>query len=214
MNSHKKYLLILPIALLSFTSARSQTIAQLAEQLSLDVQKLTELKTILNDMYTDYEVIDKGYTEIKNIAAGNFNLHKTFLDGLLLVSPAVRDDPRIMDILNAEYSIVSEYKAANSRFGADGHFTPSELSYLSDTYNTLIRQSGKSVDELTMVITNDHLRLSDAQRLRAIDRVYAGILRQLSFLRRFNNDISVQAMQRAKAAGDIGTLKSLYGITQ
>src|SRR5258706_6035815 len=114
MIFNKKHLLILPITLLSFANARSQTIAQLVEQLSLDVQKLTQLKTILSDMYKDYEVIDKGYTDIRNIAAGNFNLHKAFLDGLLLVSPAVRDYPRIINILNAEYSFVTEYQAANS----------------------------------------------------------------------------------------------------
>lgn len=214
MSINKKFLLILPIAMLPFTNARSQTIAQLAEQLSLDVQKLTQLKTILNDMYKDYEIIDKGYTDIKNIAEGNYNLHKAFLDGLLLVSPAVRDYPRITDILNTEYSIVSEYEAANNRFRADPHFTSSEISYLNDTYNALMQRSGKSIDELTMTITNDQLRLSDAQRLQAIDRVYVEITGQLSFLRRFNNNISIQAIQRAKAAVDIGALKILYGITQ
>jgi hypothetical protein len=214
MITHKKYLLILPITLLSFANARSQTIAQLVEQLSLDVQKLTQLKTILSDMYKDYEVIDKGYTDIRNIAAGNFNLHKAFLDGLLLVSPAVRDYPRIIDILNAEYSIVTEYQAANNRFRADPHFTLSELNYLSDTYNALFQRSLKSIDELTMVTTDDQLRMSDSQRLQAIDRVYSEITAQLGFLRHFNNNTTIQAIQRAKAANDIGTLKSIYGITQ
>jgi len=214
MIFHKKHLLILTITLLSFANARSQTIAQLVEQLSLDVQKLTELKTILSDMYNDYEVINKGYTDIKNIAAGNFNLHKVYLDGLLLVSPAVRDYPRIADIVNAEYSIVSEYKSASNRFRADPHFTPSEGNYLSNTYDALFQRSLKSIDELTMVTTDDQLRLSDAQRLQAIDRVYSEITGQLGFLRHLNNNTAIQAIQRAKAAGDIATLKSIYGITQ
>lgn len=214
MILHKKHLLILPIALLSFTNVRSQTIAQLIEQLSLDVQKLTQLKTILNDMYKDYEVIDKGYTDIRNIAEGNFNLHKAFLDALLLVSPAVKDYPRLIDILNAEYSIVSESQAANNRFRADPHFTLPETSSISDTYNALIQRSLKSIDELTMVTTDNQLRMSDSQRLQAIDRVYSEITAQLGSLRHFNNNTAIQAIQRAKAANDIGTLKSIYGITQ
>jgi hypothetical protein len=212
MSFPKKYLFLLSITLLSFANARSQTIAQLVEQLSLDVQKLTQLKTILSDMYKDYEVIDKGYTDIKNIAAGNFNLHKAFLDGLLLVSPAVRDYPRITDILDAEFNIVSEYKSASDRFRADGHFTVQELNYINDTYNSLFQKSLKGIDELTMVITDGQLRTSDAQRLEAIDRVYLDITGQLSYLRRFNNNTSIQAIQRLKAVNDMGTLKTIYGI--
>ena len=45
-------------------------------------------------MYTAYQLIDKGYTDVKNIVEGNFNLHHTFLDALLAVSPAVQDYSR------------------------------------------------------------------------------------------------------------------------
>jgi hypothetical protein len=78
----KKYCLALLALMLSVSYAQSQTIGQLLEQLSLDVQKLSELKTILQDMYTDYAIVNKGYTDIRNIAKGNFKLHQLFLDGL------------------------------------------------------------------------------------------------------------------------------------
>ena len=78
----KKYSVALLVFMLGVGNARSQTIGQLLEQLSLDVQKLSELKTILNDLYTDYAIVNKGYTDIRNIAEGNFKLHQLFLDGL------------------------------------------------------------------------------------------------------------------------------------
>ncbi len=212
MTIYKKCCLVLPL-LLGLSSVRAQSITQLIEQLALDVQKLSELKSILSDMYKDYEVVNKGYADIKNIAEGNFNLHKVFLDGLLLVSPAVRGYPRIVDILNAEYSIVSEYRAASNRWHADGHFTVSELNYISDLYSTLFQRSLQCIDELTMVITADQLRMSDAQRLQAIDGVYSEISSQLRFLRQFNKATSLQAIQRLKEANDIETLKTIYGIT-
>jgi hypothetical protein len=64
-----------------------------------------------------------------------------------------------------------------------------------------------------MVITANQLRMSDAERLRAIDRVYTDITGQLGLLRTFNNNTSVQAIQRAREANDVSTLKSIYGIT-
>jgi len=209
----KKYVVALVVLALSAGNARSQTIGQLLEQLSLDVQKLSELKTILNDMYTDYAIVNKGYTDIKNIAEGNFNLHKLFLDGLLLVSPAVRNYPRVPAIIDAEYSIVSEYKAATTRAVAGGHFTPEELTYLGNTYSLLFQRSEQCIESLTMVMTDNQLRLSDDGRIQTIDRIYADITGQLRFLRQFDNAVSLQAIQRLKAAGDVSTLQKIYGIT-
>jgi len=77
--------------LLLFTIGASQAKAQSTDmvQLILDIEKLTQLKGILTDMKTGYNIIDGGYNQVKSIAKGNFNLHQTFLNGLLAVNPAV-----------------------------------------------------------------------------------------------------------------------------
>src|SRR5580692_4840082 len=99
------------IALLLCTTSRAQSIPDLITELMLDEQKLTELKDILKDMYQGYEIVDKGYTNIKQIAEGNFYLHKSYLDALLAISPAVASDPRVGQIVNTEYAIVAEAQA-------------------------------------------------------------------------------------------------------
>jgi len=214
MSPYKKYGIVLVLGLsLSMGSVRAQSVTQLLTQLSLDVQKLSELKTILNDMYKSYTIVDKGFTDIKNIAQGNFNLHKAFLDGLLAVSPAVSSYYKVAGIVNMEISIVSEYKAAYRQWVSNGHFSVAELNYISQVYAGLFSQSLHNLDALTMVITADQLRMSDAERLGAIDGVYLDITGQLGSLRSFNNGLSVQAVQRAKEQNDINTLKSLYGLS-
>ena len=207
----KKYWMALLLLMLGVSPARSQTIGQLLEQLSLDVQKLSELKTILQDMYTDYAIVNKGYTDIRNIAEDNFKLHQLFLDALLVVSPAVRNYPRVQSIIEAEYQIVSEYKTATARAAA-GHFTPEEVSYLGTTYDRLFQRSKQCIESLTMVMTDNQLRLSDDGRIQTIDRIYEDITGQLRFLRQFDNAVSLQAIQRLKAAGDVSTLQKIYGI--
>jgi uncharacterized protein (UPF0297 family) len=213
MKINRKYVIMSGIVLfLSCGNVRAQSIAQLIEQLVLDTEKLTELKAILQDMYKSYEILDKGYSDIRDIVQGNFNMHKIFLDGLLAVSPAVRNYSRVVDIINTEYTIVSEYKANYGRFVAGGHFTVQELDYINKLYSALFNKSLNCVNELVMVLTADQLRMSDAERLRSIDRVYSDITGQLRVLRTFSNSTSLQAIQRAREAGDIGTLKSIYGI--
>jgi hypothetical protein len=204
--------LVLLVMLANPEKVKAQTIPQLIEQLVMDKEKLAELKTILQDMYKSYQIINRGYTDIKNIVQDNFNLHKAYLDGLLAVSPTVRNYSRVAGIINTEASIVSEYKAAYNRAVAGGHFTAGELSYMSNVYARVFARSLNCLDELTMVVTAGELRMSDADRLQAIDGIYTDITGQLSLLRNFSNGSSIQDMQRVREAGDIGTLKTIYGI--
>lgn len=188
--------------------------AQSAElqQLLLDIEKLSQFKSILKDMYKGYEVLSNGYQTIKNISQGNFNLHQVFLDGLLLVSPAVENYKRIPDIVNSQLVIVKEYKAAFALYKQDKHFLPDEIIYLGQVYGNLFKQSLSNLNELIMVITANQARMSDAERISTIDRIYGEMEDKLSFLRYFNNHTTMLAVQRAKEQNDAGTLQNIYGI--
>src|SRR4051812_4125515 len=92
-------MIILCVPLL-FASTQSKAQEQEIQQLLLDVEKLAQLKNILTDLKKGYEILSGGYQTIKNISEGNFNLHQTFLDGLLQVSPVVRNYKRVADIIS------------------------------------------------------------------------------------------------------------------
>lgn len=206
-----KVLAILFISVISSVSeSRAQTVIQLTEQLALDYQKLSELKSILQDMYDAYKVMDKGLSDVKEIVNGNFNLHEAFLDGLLAVSPAVKGYARVADIVTAEYTIVSEYTAGFSKVKSSGHFSADEITYIGNVYSNLLSRSTAYVNQLITLITSNQLRMGDAERLAGIDRVYNGITSELVFLRRFNGATSIQDVQRAKQSADLGVLNSLY----
>jgi hypothetical protein len=205
------FFLVLLVASFHTLICRAQSTGDLVEQLVLDFQKLQDLKAILQDMYTSYKILNEGYTRIKDIAKGQFNLHKAFLDGLLAVSPVVRNYYRVGEIIQAEYDLVREYKASSGRAHNSGVFSDAELGYIDGIYATLFKRSLRSIDELTMVLTDDEMRMSDAQRLTAIDRVYGEINGQLRSVRLLNNETSLQVVQREKAINDIKTLKQVYG---
>jgi hypothetical protein len=192
--------------------SQAQSVADCIEQLVLDYQKLAGLKSILQQMYQGYEVLTKGYNAVKDVSQGNFNLHAAFLDGLMVVSPAVRKYPRVSDIINDQANLVSEYKAAATVFRRDQHFSPDEISYMLDVYNHLISGSLKNLDDLAMIMTDSKLRMNDAERLTVIDRIFTDSHSQLSFLRRFNDQAYKTALQRSMDANDRHTLKTLYGI--
>ena len=181
------------------------------QQLLLNVEKLSQFKAILQNMYDGYKVLHKGYTTIKDISEGNFSLHKTFLDALLEVSPAVRKYKRISDIISYQVRLVKEYKTAFDEFKAGNVFTPEELEYLSKVYANLFKESRESLDELMVVITSGTLRMSDDERLQAIDRIYVSVEDQFTFLKEFNGNTAMLLLQRKSEKADINLSKKLRG---
>lgn len=186
--------------------------SQEAQQLLLNVEKLAQLKSILKNMYNGYEVLTKGYTTIKDISQGNFKLHENFLNGLLEVSPAVRKYKRVADIINCQQKIMQEYRRAFNFFKESRRFSAEEVNYLENVYNRLFQQSLKNLDELAMVITSGSLRMSDDERLQAIDRIFADVEDKLTFLRSFNNSTRLLAIQRMQEQSEVDLLKQLHDI--
>jgi len=192
------------------TSVQAQTLE--VEQLLLNVEKLKQYKEILSDMKKGYDIVSKGYTTIKELSEGNFTLHKVFLDGLMEVSPAVRKYRRIKDIVKDQLLLVQMYKRAFTRFKRNGYFNPDELRYINRVYDRLFRQSLDNLDQLLMVVTAGKLRMSDAERLDAIDRIYADMQDKLKFLQHFNDHTALLALQRAKEKKEAVTLRQIYGL--
>ncbi len=209
----KKIIVIIVLCLSGvFSSIKTMAQVQELEQLALDIEKLLQFKQILSDLKKGYQILSGGYNTIKNLSEGNFNLHKTFLDGLMAVSPAVKKYKKIGDIIDFQLQLVKEYKKAFNRFKQDGNFNPGEIDYVGKVYGKLFDESLKNLDALLIIVTADKLRMSDDERLTAIDGIYDEMQNKLSFLRYFNNNTTVLAVQRAKEKNDVNSIRSVYGI--
>jgi DNA repair ATPase RecN len=207
-----KRIIVLIIVLMVGIREKSNAQVYELERLILDIEKLSQLKSILSDLYKGYEILKTGYTTIKDISEGNFNLHKAFLDGLLAVSPVVQKYERVADIIDLQTRIVKEYKAALNRYRQNVHFNPDELEYIGNIYSNLVDKSVKNLENLISVLTAGELRMNDAQRLKSIDGIYADTKDQFLFLRHFDNSTDLLAMNRSNEANDIQTLRNLHGI--
>ena len=187
--------------------------AQSAElqQLILNLEKLAQLKGILDNMKKGYDIVSRGYERIKDISEGNFNLHQVFLDGLLAVNPELRKYRRVADIIAYQKNILSEYRSAFNGFKSSGQFTAREVEDLSRVYSRLFDRSLQNLDELSMVLTSGKLRMSDDERIEAIDRLYDDMLELLSVLRRFNRKTALLERQRYQQQQNLDALRKLNG---
>jgi DNA repair ATPase RecN len=200
--------LLLPLLIPVSVRAQEQEI----KQLLLDIEKLRELKVILQNMKKGYDILEKGYTAIKDISKGSFDIHKTFLDGLLAVSPTVQKYKRIADIIDYQVRIVKEYTSAYNQFKQDGNFTPEEIGYMGEVYRRLSDLCLKNLDDLSVVITSGKLRMSDDERLSAIDEIFTEIQEEWGFLKHFNNSAKLLALARAKEQQQIDASRKILGL--
>lgn len=206
MNKIKILAISLLVGLSSLAKAQSTEV----QQLLLNVEKLSQMKNILSDMKKGFTVLSTGYNSVKNIAQGNFSLHEVFLDGLMLVSPEVKKYHKVADIITYQGNILSEYKSAYKRFNGSGSFSLSELDYLAKVYKKLFDESLQNLDRLLMVVTSSKLRMSDDERLEAIDRIYEDTIDKLTFLRSFNRETGMLNIQRKREKADLHGLGNYY----
>ncbi|MEJ2881500.1 TerB family tellurite resistance protein [Pedobacter sp. GR22-6] len=191
-----------------FLAARAQSTE--VQQLLLNVEKLSQMKNILSDMKKGYEIVSGGYQTVKNIAQGNFSLHEVFLDAMMLVSPEVKKYRKVSAIIAYQSDLVSEYKSAFKRFKTSDLFSITELDYLGRVYAELFKQSLENLDQLAMVITAGKLRMSDDERLKSIDRIYAEVEDKLVFLRDFNAKAASLCLARENQRTDLKHRANFY----
>jgi DNA repair ATPase RecN len=208
----KKLGLFFVLFLLLCSSFKAQSQSQEIQQLILNIEKLSQFKKILSDMKKGYEILSGGYKTVKDLSQGNFSLHKTFLDALMQVSPAVKNYKRIRDIAEYQLLLNKESKTSLNRFVKSGSFTDQEIRYFEKTYSNISKESLRNLDELITIVTADKLRMSDDERLEAIDRIYLEMQDKVLFLRNFNASANILALQRVKEKNDVRVMQGSYQI--
>ncbi|MCX2680990.1 TerB family tellurite resistance protein [Galbibacter sp. EGI 63066] len=206
----KRFVLSTIIALTCLCHQPARAQAQELEQLMLNIKKLDQLRKILQNMYDGYRILADGYTRVKDIAEGDFNLHDVFLDGLLAVNPDVKNYRKAAGTIRLQREILSRYQSAYRRFTASGHFSAAELQYLQKVYADLFDLGLRNLDELVSVVTAGPLRMNDAQRLEAIDRIHGETLQMLTFLQGFNGRTATVALERERGQGYLEEASQLY----
>jgi hypothetical protein len=206
----KKLLIVMLLTLA--VPARSHAQTQEVTQLILNLEKLRQLRKTLQELKKGYDILFEGYTKIRDVSRGNFKLHEAFLDGLLQISPAVKNYGRIKDIVQMQLAIVAECRAAPGQLAGSGAFSAKELDYLSKVYSELSAGSLKNLDALLDIVTAKKLRASDDERLSMIDAIHKDLSEQLVFLRHLNSNNSVLAAQRKDEKSSLQTTENIYDI--
>jgi hypothetical protein len=200
------------IVLVLFCSVFSFGQSQEIQQLVLDIEKLAQLKAMYSSMLQGYNTLRNGYGEVINIKKADFNLHKTNLDALLLVSSPVKRYSKINSIIANQALLSAEYKEASKQYFSSGLLTQGELTSLQTSAKDCIGRSLKLIDELLLVVTPGSLRMNDEERISAIDRIDKDMYSRLTSIRKLIGDNRQLVILRRQSKMDIEAMRQLQGL--
>ncbi len=152
--------------------------------------------------------------EIRDWVEKQRKLYDNYFQELRKVKVALANYHRVKEIIQRQLQIINEYRAAWALFRQDKNFTPEELDYMLKTYNGMLNESLKSIDQLFLVINSFTTTMSDAKRMEITNTVSDNLQQQIVDLKTFNNQNKLVSFQRASEKGEIEYVKRLYGLSR
>jgi hypothetical protein len=99
-------------------------------------------------------------------------------------------------IIKVEAALVGQARGAAGKFKKSGNFSQQELDAMAAMFDQLKSQSLQRLDELSIVLTGGKLRMSDAERMGAIDRIHTLATADLTWMN--NYSISMDNLNQAR----------------
>jgi hypothetical protein len=203
---------ILVICLVCATAILGKGQTTEIQQLQLNIEKLAQMKLMLAQMKEGYKLLETGYNSLRNGAKGNFDLHQGYLNGLLAISPTVRNSPEVEQALHNYAAAKNEYELALRKFSSCGLFNAGELYGLKAGWDRLWARMATDKKAMDMVLTNGALRMNDAERVNLLTTVNASSIALLADTRRLLMDYERLMAMRSQRKKDIEAFKRLRGI--
>ena len=195
--AHAQFAVTIPIA-------EGQATKQATHQGFLTV--LRELGNTIVKKGTDTQAI------IKTMTDQTAQLHEEWYASLLSVNSVVRDYRRVQTIWTYQSRILNLYTQNMTRLRQNPYLTPAQLQGMVKGYTVLLADNVGLLDDLTTILTPDAAKMTDAQRLKFINRISDKVVHQYELVAYFTKRNQAIAAQQTQAALDQQLIKRLYGL--
>ncbi|WP_162903236.1 hypothetical protein [Taibaiella koreensis] len=211
----KKIVLLLLLSVMAFAS-QAQTFSewffQKKTQKKYLLAQIAALQVYIGYLEKGYKIADKGLSTISDIKNGDFSLHSLYFNSLKAVNPAVRQYPRVGDIIDLQSAISREVNRSRDAVADAGVYTPFEQDYIKGVYERLQKDCDQTITDLEMVTTPGKLEMKDDERIRRIDKLFADSQSQYGFIKSYSASLSGMTMQKRSGLRSLSQLNNYYGI--
>ncbi len=186
----------------------SEWFSQKKTQKKYLLKQIAALQIYIGYARQGYDIASTGLGVVRDITSGEFNLHNVFITGLKQVSPAIRDDARIIEIIALQVSIIKAFRAVKN----SNSFSSDQLLYVYEVADGVISECYTDLEELLLVITSGKLEMTDDERLGRLNGIYERILDKSAFTQKFCGDAALLIRQKEIEQNTIQNLRRFYEI--
>ncbi len=204
-------ILLLLIQTATASTTRAQTwdewFHQKKTQLDYLAKQIAELQAYGGFLKQGYAISQHGLGAVKNWTGSEFALHSDYYHSLKEVSPAIKNNPRAMDIAAYASAIRNSFVQLNTK-----GMSAESLAYTNLVKGKVLEECGADLGELELVMTSGSMQISDSERIKRLDKIYADTKDLYGFIRSFINQVQTLLLQRSQEEQNIQTLKKYHGI--
>jgi hypothetical protein len=169
--------------------------------------------TILKDLGNT--VVKKGNDTqaiIKTLEDQTVQLHDEWYTSLLKINSVVTNYQQVKKIWSYQNRTLDLYTQNIGQLRANPYLTPTQIQGMVKGYTVLLAENVGLLDDLTTILTPGTAKMTDAQRLKFINKISDKVTHQYQLVSYFTRRNQAIASQQSQAARDTQTLKKLYGL--
>lgn len=174
-------------------------------------QQIAALKIYTGYLEKGYKIVQGGLNTISAVKSGHLRLDQAFFEGLEAVNPKVKNYSLVADIVRLNIQAVKLSKKAIREARGSGRFAGDELNYADKVLGRTLDDCGQLTEELTDILSPAKLQLSDDERIKRIDGIYAGMQEHYRFITAFYGDLQELRQQRDRELKETKALEKMYG---
>lgn len=196
----------------SFQPAKAQTFAewfsQKKKQKEYLLKQIAGLQVYIGFAKKGYDIASSGIHTVRDIKNGEFGLHSAFFSSLKAVSPFIRNNSKVAEIIEMQLSISKSFNGIKSNdLLSDG-----DRDYIGSVREKVLDECLTDLEELLLVITSGKIEMTDDERIKRLDQVYAGMKDKSAFTQSFTGEVSLFISQKESEQRSINQNRRLYEI--
>lgn len=204
--------IILTGCLLTAAQVKGQTFAEWFKQKSTQkkylLQQIEALQVYSGYLKKGYAIAKGGLGTISGSSLAENGLHGIYYTELKRVNPVVAKNSDVKEIIQWQADII---KISNNWSRING-VNSGEIQYLGSVRQTLLNDCEQLINTLQNVLSDGKMEMSDADRLKLIQRLHSEMQANYRFAGGFSAQAKSYAAQRLLQQRDNQFLGKAYGI--
>lgn len=205
-------IIILTLLLLGLAvAARTQNFSEWWQQQKTRIKYLTEqaiaLEALEKTVANGYAIAGDGLHLIGDTTNAEYHLHQDYFRSLSMVSPAISNSPEAGRCLEEQRYLQKRADRFVVEYIPSPWLSPDEVIVALQVHDVVTEVLDKAKNELTLLLSDDSLKMTDGERLRALQGLYQGCRKEADYFDVVDEQMALLVSMRRRASSEETLLK-------